>query len=134
MEMKGAATIKNEYLKIHSENFLFKKDGKAIGWFMGEMDDFETFYMRNTGILPKYQGQGLYTELLPHLLSYLKALGYQRVSSHHSSDNIRIFNLKMKQGFMIVGSENHERYGQLVKMVKIFNKEREQIYKTRFKG
>jgi hypothetical protein len=50
-EFKKVQPCFEEYKKIHGEYFLFKKNGIPIGWFYGEMEDFETFYMRNTGIL-----------------------------------------------------------------------------------
>lgn len=122
----------NEYTKIHAEYFLIYHKDKAIGWFMGEMEDFETFYMRNTGILPKHQGKGIYSAFLDKFIPYITKLGYQRISSHHVGHNKRIFNLKMNKGFMIVGTENHERWGALVKMVKFLNKEREAYHKKKF--
>jgi GNAT superfamily N-acetyltransferase len=131
-EFKRAKPCFEEYKKIHGEHFLFKKNGRPIGWCYGEMEDFETFYMRNTGILPNYQSSGIYSAFLPHFLKYLKALGYQRVSSQHHPDNQKVLNGKLKQGFVIVGTENHERWGQLVKMVRFLDRKRDRFFKQKF--
>lgn len=131
-EAKKLSVCIAEYQKIHSEYFLFFYKKKAIGWFMGEMEDFETFYMRNTGVLPIHQSKGIYSAFLDQFISYLKDLGYQRISSQHAPHNKRIYNLKMSKGFIIVGSENHERWGNLIKLVKFLDKKREAYYIKKF--
>lgn len=118
----------NEYEKIHTERFLIKCGGKVIGWCEGEMDDFETFYMRNTGILPDYQNKGIYTEFLKIFEKYIFSLGYARISSHHSPTNASVLSLKLKAGFVIVGQEIHERWGVLIKLVKFSSKKRKDFY------
>lgn len=120
------------YRKIHWECFFYKYDGKIVGWFMGEMDDNETFYLRNVGILPAYRNKKIYSLFLQKFLIFLEEIGYQRVSSHHAPDNGHIYHLQLKSGFMIVGSEAHERFGQLVKMIKIFDPKRNEIFKKRY--
>jgi L-amino acid N-acyltransferase YncA len=131
-EWAGFESTCAEQRKLHHEFFLFKKNGKTIGWSYGEMEDFETFYMRNTGILPEHQSSGVYSEFLKCMLKYLKALGYQRVSGQHSGHNVGIFRAKMSLGFIIVGTENHDRWGHLVKMVKFLSPLREKKFRERF--
>jgi Acetyltransferase (GNAT) family len=121
-----------EYRKLHWECFFFKYESEVVGWFMGEMDDNRTFYMRNTGILPKFQGKKIYSLFFPRFLDYLEKIGYQKVSSHHSPNNAQIFHLKLKYGFMIVGSETHEIFGQLIKMIKIFDKRQNEAFIKRY--
>lgn len=117
-----------EYRKIHSEKFLFKFKGKIIGWFQGEMDDFETFYMRNTGILPQFQKKGIYSAFLKTFEKYIFELGYARIASHHSPTNALILSLKIKAGYVIVGEETHERWGNLIKVVKFKSKKRYEYF------
>ena len=131
-EWFGLELTSAEYKKIHTEYFVFKKEGKIVGWFMGQLEDFETFYMRNTGVIPKHQNNGIYKAFLTHLLKYLKELGYQKVSSQHSPDNARMFSLKMNNGFIIVGTENHDRWGTLVKMVRFLDLKRQKVYLKTF--
>lgn len=113
-----------EYRKIHSERFLIKHNNKVIGWFQGEMEDFETFYMRNTGILPDHQNKGIYQKFLSVFESYIFDLGYARISSQHSPANGVILSLKLKAKYVIVGEETHERWGKLVKLVKFKSNDR----------
>lgn len=127
-EVAGLVYCSNEYKKLHSEKFLIKHKGKVIGWFQGEMDDFETFYMRNTGILPAYQNKGIYKEFLKKFEKYIFKLGYTRISSQHSPTNATVLSLKLKAGFVVVGQETHERWGVLVKLVKFSSKKRRDYY------
>jgi RimJ/RimL family protein N-acetyltransferase len=118
----------NEYRKIHSERFLIKYQGKVVGWVQGEMEDFETFYMRNSGILPAHQNKGVYSEFLKIFEKYIFGLGYARISSQHSPTNAAVLSLKLKAGFVIVGQETYERWGILVKLVKFSSKKRKDFY------
>lgn len=117
-----------EYRKIHSERFLIRHKGKVVGWFQGEMEDFETFYMRNTGILPAHQNKGVYKKFLSVLETYIFKLGYARISSQHAPHNSRVLIVKLREGFIIVGQETHERWGVLIKLVKFASKKRRDYY------
>lgn len=128
----NSASLFAEYRKLHWECFFFKYEGSVVGWFMGEMDDNKTFYMRNTGIMPAFQDKKIYSLFFPKFLEFIEKIGYQRVSSHHSPNNSRIYHLKLKYGFMIVGSEAHEEFGQLIKMVKIFDKKKNEAFIKRY--
>jgi hypothetical protein len=128
----GFQSTLKEYRKIHTEYFLFKRNGKVVGWSYGEMEDFETFYMRNTGILPDHQNKKIYLHFLDQFLKYSKKIGYQRVSSQHSVSNAKIISLKMGIGFIVVGTENHDRWGALVKLVKFLDVKREKSFKKTF--
>lgn len=127
-ESAGLIYCSNEYRKLHAEKFLIKSKGKVVGWVQGEMDDFETFYMRNTGILPGHQSKGVYKAFLEVFEKYIFKLGYTRISSQHSPTNATVLSLKLKAGFVIVGQETHERWGVLVKLVKFSSKKRKDFY------
>lgn len=129
---KQLKPIFEEYHAIHSEYFLFKVKGKTVGWVYGEIDDFETFYLRNLGLLPKFRQQGAYSAFLIQFLKYIQKVGYQRVSAQHNPGNRAILNIHLRLGFIIVGTENHERWGQLLKTVKIFDKKRDASFRKKF--
>ena len=127
-EDKALDSCYREYRKIHSERFLITHKGKVVGWMQGEMEDFETFYMRNTGILPAHQDKGVYKKFLAEFEKYIFGLGYARISSQHAPTNARIISLKLKAKYVIVGSETHERWGKLIKLVKFKSKDRYDYY------
>jgi GNAT superfamily N-acetyltransferase len=130
---KKAQDFWKMYDVLHHEWFLFlDPKGKPIGWHMGEAEDFQTFYMRNTGILPEYQGRGLYRAFLKAFSAYLGELGYERISSQHKPTNKSILILKLKQGFVIGGFEMTENWGALVKMVKIIPQDRRESFFRQF--
>lgn len=130
---KSAEGFWKMYDVLHHEWFLFLgPKNEPIGWHMGEAEDFQTFYMRNTGIVPKYQGRGLYGAFLKAFTAYLGALGYERLSSQHKPTNKSILILKLKQGFVIGGFELTENWGALVKMVKIIPQDRRESFYRQF--
>ncbi len=122
-----------DYLKAHHEWFLFlDKKGKPVGWFMGEAENAVTFYMRNTGILPKHQNKGLYTKFLKNFEKYLKEIGYERITSQHDVTNKKILISKMNAGFIICNLELTEMFGAMVKLVKILHKDRRDYFIEHF--
>ena len=44
----------------------------------------------NAGLLPAFQKQGLAKEFIPKFLSYLKDIGYERVTSQHKGHNVAV--------------------------------------------
>jgi hypothetical protein len=116
------------YLQLHHEWFLFKLNGETVGWFMGETEDFSTFYMRNTGILPEHQNKGIYGEFAKHFFSYLVQLGYERISSQHMVTNQKILISKLKMGFIICNLELTEDWGPMVKLVKFLFEDRRDFF------
>jgi len=128
-----AQEFRKRYEVLHHEYFLFLgPKGRPVGWHMGEAEDFQTFYMRNTGILPEYQDRGIYSAFLKAFVSYLGELGYERISSHHKPTNKSILILKLKQGFVIGGLEMTENWGALVKMVKLIPADRRESFYRQF--
>jgi GNAT superfamily N-acetyltransferase len=99
---------------------------------MGEADDAFTFYMRNTGILPEFRNRGIYRAFCERLTSYLAAIGYERISSHHKGTNRPILITKLKMGFSISGIDFNESWGPLVKMVKLLPADRREAFYRQF--
>ena len=93
---------------FHRENF--------IGWHTGDQLSGEGFYMRNSGVLPEFQGRGLYSGMLAALLPELKSLGFQVISSKHNASNNRVLIPKLRAGFVITGLEISDRFGTLVRL------------------
>jgi hypothetical protein len=97
---------------------------KFIGWHCGDQKSSEEFYMRNTGILAEYQGRGLYTSMLKHIPLFLKAAGFQVISSKHNATNNRVIIPKLKAGFIISGLEISDRFGTMVRLEYFTNSDR----------
>ncbi|WP_233218675.1 GNAT family N-acetyltransferase [Deinococcus arcticus] len=81
---------------------------QLIGWHHAHARDERTVYMADTGLLPAHQGQGLYTRLLPHLLSAFQAAGFTLVQSHHRATNNAVLVPKLHAGFFLQGLNAYE--------------------------
>lgn len=116
---------------VHHEFIAFKDEaGSAIGWFIGEAEDYTTFYLRNGGGVPERRGQGLLRLFLPAFLSYLRDIGYERVTSQHHPNNPAVLIAMLKSGFLIEGMNLDERSGPLIKTVGYLQEDRRQGYQT----
>ena len=119
---------------IHSECILARDaTGKEIGWFVGEAEDNTTFYLRNGGLLPEARRQGLLQFFLPKFLTYLKEIGYERVTSEHYSNNTAVLIAMLKNGFYISGLNMDERTGALIKLVRLLHKDRREGFESSFR-
>ena len=119
---------------IHSECIIARdKDGREIGWFVGEAEDNMTFYLRNGGLLPEARRQGLLQYFLPKFLAYLTEVGYERVTSEHYSNNSAVLIAMLKNGFYISGLNLDERSGALIKLVRLLQKDRREGFESAFR-
>ncbi len=108
------------------EEYLLLLDGRerCVGWSYGRMRDVRTFLMAHSAVVRSRQREGLYTALLGALLPYLRALGYERVTSNHMVTNRAVLIAKLKAGFIISGMVLDERFGAQVSMTYFFDEER----------
>jgi hypothetical protein len=102
-----------------------------IGWSFGIQESAEKYYMVNTGILPQHQGKGIYSALLPRILSALQREGFQIVYSRHVATNNQVLVPKLKVGFVITGIEVSDVFGVLVHLSYFFNPLRRKVLDVR---
>lgn len=101
----------------HQEAVVFYDGDKAIGYSAGRMTGAIEFMMDDSGILPEYRQQGIYSAFLAHYINYLRDCGYERIVSYHSPANRAILIAKLKLGFNISAMELREHGGASVKLV-----------------
>ena len=81
--------------------FLLYDGEQPIGWHFGfQRSDLE-YFMANTGLLPAYQGRGIYSAFLKYLTANLVGQGFQYLTSIHHCDNNAVLIPKLKAGFLI---------------------------------
>lgn len=85
-----------------------------VGWCAGHQESAETYYMRNSAILPEHRMKGLYTALLKKTISVLEDKGFQKIYSRHNSTNNAVIIPKLKAGFAITSLEVSDMFGVLV--------------------
>ena len=118
-QLMGENLLKLNFGIFHKEQF--------IGWHTGDQIAGDTFYMRNSGVLPAFQGRGLYTAMLGTILPALASLGFQVVTSKHNASNNRVIIPKLKAGFCITGLELSDRFGTLVRLEYFVNSQRREV-------
>lgn len=89
-------------------------DGEFAGWHFGRQDSVSSFYMQNSGVLPKFRRRGLYTEMLKRVLETTTQLGFLDVWSRHNATNNDVIIPKLKLGFVISALEVSDVFGTLV--------------------
>jgi GNAT superfamily N-acetyltransferase len=125
--------LANVSYPIHRERIVFYDDqGAGVGWSWGVMRDTETFFMTNTGILSAYRRRGIYTAFLKQFVSYLSALGYERIISAHQVNNRPVIIAKLKVGFVITGMDLDERWGPQVVLAYFPHEDRGRGYERAF--
>ncbi len=108
--------LRQVFSGTHHEYFVFFDGETVVGWSYGEMHDPETFFMSNSAVLPAYRQRGIYRHFLNHFINYLKALGYERITSHHQPNNSPVIMAKLKAGFVLSGMILDERWSAQVQM------------------
>lgn len=89
-------------------------EGSFAGWCAGHQESSETYYMRNSAVLPEHRRKGLYAALLRRTLQILEEKGFQKIYSRHSATNNAVIIPKLKAGFFITSIEVSDVFGVLV--------------------
>ena len=120
---------------VFALNILFteKSSGQPIGWIMGEQTDFETFYLRSSGFIPKYRRQQIYTTAHAALEDFLKKRGFERIASDHMPNNKPMLILKIRNDYVINNMTLDERFGPMVRLVKLLHSDRQSFYEEKFR-
>jgi ribosomal protein S18 acetylase RimI-like enzyme len=112
--------------------FGFRSDGGLIGVFAGHPTDWNTYYVRTTGILPKFQGQGLLVAILKILYEVLAEHNVERIECDVDVSNGSGLARLMKTGFVGTGQTLSERWGAMVKLTKFLNPNCEHTFNRQF--
>jgi GNAT superfamily N-acetyltransferase len=102
-----------------------------VGWHTGNQESGETFYMRNSAVLPAHRRKGLYRALLADTLGRLKAKGFQKIYSRHNATNNDVIIPKLQAGFVITGLELSDAFGTLVHLAYFTNPLRRKMLEFR---
>jgi RimJ/RimL family protein N-acetyltransferase len=129
----GVDRLQQSYTRSHPECVVFYTDAHLpVGWFYSYREDAATTFIDTIGFLPAYRGRGLYSAFLPKYLTYVAALGYERVTTTHHPNNRAIMIAELKVGFDIVGLELHESHGPLIKMAYFMHADRRDAFEHAF--
>jgi RimJ/RimL family protein N-acetyltransferase len=123
--------------KLHARSspewlVFYNAEDEPIGWFYGYMEDEETFFIDTIGLVPAFRGQGIYSAFLRQLIAYLRAIGYERLTTSHGPNNRAALIADLKAGFDIVGLELHESHGPLVKTAYHLHEDRRRAFERVF--
>jgi hypothetical protein len=91
--------------------------GDFAGWHFGLQTAADTYFMRNSAVLPDFRRRRIYERLLHATLEKVTAAGFQRVTSDHHPSNTAVLIAKLKAGFWISGVHVDDRFGTLVDLV-----------------
>jgi RimJ/RimL family protein N-acetyltransferase len=122
-----------KHVDTHPEWIIFfDKNGEPIGWFYGYMEDEESFFIDTIGLVPEFRSKGIYQTFLLQLIAYLKAVGYERVTSTHLPNNRAVLIAELKVGFNIVGLELNESLGPALKVAYMIYEDRQRGFEQVF--
>jgi len=110
----------------------FNAADEPIGWFLGYMEDEETFFIDTIGLIPAFRGQGIYSAFLRQFIVYLRMIGYERLTTSHGPNVRAALIADLKVGFDIVGIELHEGHGVWVKTAYHLHEDRRQAFEHVF--
>jgi RimJ/RimL family protein N-acetyltransferase len=127
------AGLWKQHIDTHPEWVILFEEGNApIGWFYGYMADEETFFIDTIGIVPEFRNKGIYQAFLRQLIAYLKAAGYERLTSTHHPNNRAVIIAELKVGFNIVGLELYEGAGTILKVAHMLREDRQRAFEWGF--
>jgi hypothetical protein len=112
--------------------FLFRVMGKTVGLVLAHPTDWSTYYVRSTALLAPYRARGVLPRFLEHFYGPLREAGVLRVESDSSPGNTPVIRLHVREGFVVTGSSNSERWGALLHFTKFLQEEPEGLFMRQF--
>jgi RimJ/RimL family protein N-acetyltransferase len=123
--MQRVTRLWEQRIDTHPEWIVFfDQDDDPIGWFYGYMEDEQTFFIDTIGLVPEVRAKGIYQAFLRKLITYLKAAGYERLTSSHHPNNRAVLIPELKVGFNIVGLEINESAGPILRVAHPLHEDR----------
>ncbi len=115
---------KNRYYEEAGDFFLFLHEKKVVGFFVGTLIDWSSYYFRNCSILPEYQGEKIYQKFLAIVIDIIqKTKKVDRLEGDVSPVNYPHIHILNKFQFTITGFNSSERWGTLLHFTKFLNPE-----------
>ncbi len=96
------------------------------------MEDEESFFIDTIGLVPEFRGKGIYQAFLRRLITYLRAVGYERLTSSHHPNNRAVLIPELKVGFNIVGLEINESAGPVLRVAHPLHEDRQHGFERVF--
>ncbi len=117
-------SVQRKDISAYELRLIIYKEGVPVGWHAGRSSDQETYYMMNSAVLEEYRGQGLYAQLLKSTLKKVGEEGFQVTTSLHHGNNPAVLIPKLREGFVISGTQFNERFRFLIELKYFFDPER----------
>lgn len=102
-----------------------------VGWSHGFLPQAGVFHVSSSAVEPAFRRQGIYTQLVAAMEEAARALGCNRIESHHRTANVAVLIAKMKAGYTIVGTEFRADMGLLVKLARQLDRGRDALFQAR---
>jgi hypothetical protein len=113
--------------------FVFRDgDDRAVGVAAAHPSDWSTYYIRTFAILPGYRENGWCNQWTERICEPLRSVGCDRWEGECSPANSAMLRMLTRQGCLISGSVNSERWGQLIKFAKFLNPHAEAAYRRQY--
>jgi len=123
---------RSRFYEQEADLFGFFHGQELVGVCAANATDWSTYYLRSAGILPAYQGQGVWRSFLERLLVILREQTVERVEGDVDPTNEIEVLAFTRFGFLVTGQTISERWGSLVKFTKFLNPACETTFRRQF--
>jgi len=117
-----------------SDAFIFRDNGKTIGIYTANPQDWSTYYTRTAALLPEYRSRHLVSRFMEKIYEPLQKAGVNRVEGHVSPTNAPMVKLHMNLGYVATSMLNTDRWGTIILFTKYLNRESESVFERQYCG
>lgn len=102
--LEPTTSEKSKYLSSVVDSFLFRNStGKEVGVFLGNLTDWNSYYLRFMGLLPECQGRELFRKFVEALSQILTPYGLKRIELHVSPSSLAVVRALTALSFRVSG-------------------------------
>jgi ribosomal protein S18 acetylase RimI-like enzyme len=112
--------------------FVFRSKGTTVGIALAHPTDWATYYVRTLAFLPEYRERGWASDFAAKICEPLREAGCDRWEAECSPANTAMMRLLVRQGFLITGTVNSERWGHMTRFTRFLRKDAENAFRRQF--
>lgn len=123
---------KANYLNHACEYFAFKMNGVIVGFFMGEVMDWSTYYIRYIIIAKNHRSNNLTTLFFQELEKIMSEYELDKICLDVSSAHVSHVSRMSQIGYVCNGNMLSERFGSIIRLTKYIKEESWTVFNKSF--
>lgn len=115
-----------------SDVFVFRSEGKMIGYWSGHPSDWSSYYCRTMSFLPEFREAHLATELSTRIIETLSTTECARIEVDTSIANVPMQRMLLGLRFVVTSTSVSERWGTMLRFTRLLREDAARVFARQY--